>query len=218
MHPLVLELTGKRTPHSGLEGKFSVYHACAAALIHGRAGEGEFSDRCVNDARVVALRERVHARADDAVAEASADVTITTRDGRSLHKRVEHALGSVERPMTDEDLEQKFRGLVEPVLGKVAGDTLIALCREVPRAENVRALVAAARPTRRRYSPRLRPHAAALLAVPRFLLVPLRGAEFLFEPLLLAPLLVVVAPHHFAAASVAREHPARDEQVIGEPI
>src|SRR5690606_28828635 len=25
-HPLVLELTGKRTPRTGLEGKFSVYH------------------------------------------------------------------------------------------------------------------------------------------------------------------------------------------------
>ena len=33
VHPLVLELTGKKTPPTGLEGKFSVYHACAAGLI-----------------------------------------------------------------------------------------------------------------------------------------------------------------------------------------
>src|SRR2546423_6589887 len=31
--PLVLELTGKRTPKAGLEGKFSVFHSTAAALI-----------------------------------------------------------------------------------------------------------------------------------------------------------------------------------------
>src|SRR5512137_400551 len=49
VHPLVLELTGKRAPRSGLEGKFSVYHACAAALLFGKAGEAEFSDACVND-------------------------------------------------------------------------------------------------------------------------------------------------------------------------
>ena len=35
----------------GLEGKFSVYHACAAGLMFGRAGEPEFSDACVDRSR-----------------------------------------------------------------------------------------------------------------------------------------------------------------------
>ena len=43
VHPLVLELTGKRTPRSGLEGKFSVFHCAAAAIIDGAGGEVEFS-------------------------------------------------------------------------------------------------------------------------------------------------------------------------------
>ncbi len=33
VHPLVLELTGKTAPRTGLEGKFSVYHACAAGIM-----------------------------------------------------------------------------------------------------------------------------------------------------------------------------------------
>ena len=41
VHPLVLELTGKKTPTAGLEGKFSVYHSAAVALLHGAAGEAE---------------------------------------------------------------------------------------------------------------------------------------------------------------------------------
>ncbi|MBZ9922221.1 MmgE/PrpD family protein, partial [Mesorhizobium sp. BR1-1-7] len=41
--PLVLELTGKKTPKVGLEGKFSVYHSAAVAIIEGRAGEEEYS-------------------------------------------------------------------------------------------------------------------------------------------------------------------------------
>jgi 2-methylcitrate dehydratase PrpD len=149
VHPLVLELTGKRAPRTGLEGKFSVYHACAAALLFGKAGEAEFSDACVGNPQVVALRERVEARADHAIAEASADVTLTLRDGRRLHKRVEHAIGSLERPMTDADLDRKFHGLVDPVLGAGAADTLLAQCSELPRAADLRALVAAARPARR---------------------------------------------------------------------
>ena len=40
VHSLVLELTGKKEPADGLQGKFSVYHGCAAGLIFGRAGRG----------------------------------------------------------------------------------------------------------------------------------------------------------------------------------
>ena len=148
VHPLVLELTGKRAPRSGLEGKFSVYHACAAALLFGQAGEAQFSDACVKDPKVVELRERVHARVDPAIAEASADVTLTLRDGRTLHKRVEHAVGSLERPMSDAELDQKVHGLVDPILGSAAANALLDRCQQVPQAEDVRTLVAAAQPAK----------------------------------------------------------------------
>jgi hypothetical protein len=49
VHPLVLELTGKKTPQTGLEGKFSIYHALAVALVEGAGGDKQFSDRAVND-------------------------------------------------------------------------------------------------------------------------------------------------------------------------
>ena len=38
VHSLVLELTGKKEPVDGLQGKFSVYHGVAAGLVFGRAG------------------------------------------------------------------------------------------------------------------------------------------------------------------------------------
>jgi 2-methylcitrate dehydratase PrpD len=149
VHPLVLELTGKRSPRSGLEGKFSVYHACAAALMFGAAGEAEFSDRCVEDANVIALRDRVHARAVAAMAEDAAVVSVVTHDGRTLTRRIEHAIGSLEHPMSDADLLRKFHGLVDPVLGAAASEALFAMGMELPRTPDVRTLVAAARPGRR---------------------------------------------------------------------
>jgi 2-methylcitrate dehydratase PrpD len=39
VHPLVLELTGKTSPRTGLEAKFSVYHACAAGIVFGQAAK-----------------------------------------------------------------------------------------------------------------------------------------------------------------------------------
>jgi 2-methylcitrate dehydratase PrpD len=56
--PHVLELTGKKTPQVGLEGKFSIYHSAAIAVLFGAAGEKEYSDECVRDGKVIALRER----------------------------------------------------------------------------------------------------------------------------------------------------------------
>jgi 2-methylcitrate dehydratase PrpD len=146
VHPLVLELTGKTAPRTGLEGKFSVYHACAAAFILGQAGEGEFSDEIVARADIVALRDRVKAHVDQAIAEASADVSVTCKDGRRLHVFVEHAIGSVERPMSDVDLQSKFHGLVAPVLGATRADRLIEQCARLSELPDLRGLITLARP------------------------------------------------------------------------
>ncbi|HET7597796.1 MAG TPA: MmgE/PrpD family protein [Burkholderiales bacterium] len=147
-HPLVLELTGKKTPQAGLEGKFSIYHSAAVAIIHGAAGEAQYSDACVRDPRVVALRERVTASADPGVHEDQVRIAVRLRDGRTLEKFVEHAIGSLDRPMSDADLEAKFRGLAQGILSSAETDRLIRLCWDVgslPQAAEVaRAAVPAA--------------------------------------------------------------------------
>jgi 2-methylcitrate dehydratase PrpD len=145
VHSLVLELTGKTAPRTGLEAKFSVYHACAAGIVFGEVGEHAFSDEVVARPDVIALRDRIKASIDDEIDEASADVTITCKDGRKLHVFVEHAIGSVARPMSDDDLQRKFRGLAGPVLGSARAGRLIELCTTLSGAADVHALTAAAR-------------------------------------------------------------------------
>jgi 2-methylcitrate dehydratase PrpD len=142
----VLELTGKKEPQDGLQGKFSVYHGCAAGLLFGRAGEAEYEDAIVRREDVTALRRKVVATVDDAIDEAAADVTVVLKDGRREHVFVEHAIGSLERPMTDADLEGKFRILAEPVLGAERVTGLIAACWNVGAAPDLASLAALARP------------------------------------------------------------------------
>lgn len=132
VHPLVLELTGKAAPKTGLEGKFSIYHAAAAAFVEGAGGERQFSDRSVNDPRVVALRRKVHPVVTPGIEASQVDMTVTLDDGRTLHRFVRHALGSVEKPMTDRQLEQKFRGLAEGVLPEAQARRVMALCWSLP--------------------------------------------------------------------------------------
>jgi len=148
VHPLVLELTGKRTPQTGLEGKFSVYHSTAVAVIHGAAGEEEYSDEVVRDAKVVALRDKVTAAVDKSMHEDQVRITIRLKDGKMLEKYVEHAVGSLGRPMSDADLEAKFRALCSGILSKAESDRLIRLCWDMGKlddaAEVARASVPAA--------------------------------------------------------------------------
>ena len=115
-NPLILQLTGKAEPSTGLEGKFSVYHALAVAVVRGYAGTQEFSDEAVRDPQVVALRQRVKVTTDASVRSDEAFVKIVMTDGRSFEKNVQHAVGSRENPLSNHDLEFKFRKLAEGIL------------------------------------------------------------------------------------------------------
>jgi 2-methylcitrate dehydratase PrpD len=146
VHSLVLELTGKKEPKDGLQGKFSVYHGCAVGLIHGQAGEGEFSDAVVNDPRVVALRGKVRVNVDDSIDEEAAHVAAVLKDGRRVEVHVKHAVGSRQNPLTDVQLEAKFASLVEPVLGRAKADAITASCWKLAALTDVRDLTARCRP------------------------------------------------------------------------
>lgn len=136
VHPLVIELTGKKTPQIGLEGKFSIYHAVAIAVIDGAAGEKQFSDAKVRDPMTVALREKVNTVVDPSIKPEQVDMTITLTDGRKLHKFIEHAIGSTEVPMTNQQLEKKFTDLAEGILPPDQTRALIDKCWGVERLDS----------------------------------------------------------------------------------
>jgi 2-methylcitrate dehydratase PrpD len=127
-NPLVLSLMGKHEPDTGLAGKFSVYHCIAAAVVFGAAGERQFTDQAVRDARVTALRSRIDVITDPAVSAEQCDLTLALADGRKVTRHIAHALGSVERPMSDADLEAKLRDLAADVLPPERISGLIDAC------------------------------------------------------------------------------------------
>ena len=135
----MFELTANREPRTGLEGKFSVFHA-AAALGHGAALEAQFSDACVLDPVVVALRRRVDAEPDPTVAKMEAYVAIELTDGRRIEHHVPHAVGSGERPMADGDIEKKARALGIGVLPAAQIDALVSACWSAEELSDARSL------------------------------------------------------------------------------
>jgi 2-methylcitrate dehydratase PrpD len=115
-NPLVPELMGNRTPVDGLQARFSAVHGVTMGLYAGTVGLAQYADAVVNDPDVAALRARVELVPSPAVARAAAHVVVTVADGTTVDERVEHARGSLERPLTDDELGAKAFALVEPVL------------------------------------------------------------------------------------------------------
>jgi 2-methylcitrate dehydratase PrpD len=131
VHPLALELNGKKSPQTGADAKYSVYHGAAVAIIYGVAGEKQFSDQTVRDRTVIALRDRVTATVDLSVKEDQVRAAVILKDGRHLEKFIENAVGSVNNPMTDAMLEAKFLDLADGVLPQTKARRLMDLCWRV---------------------------------------------------------------------------------------
>lgn len=117
VHPLVIELTSKRKPKDGLEGKFSVFHGGAVGLLYGIAGPAQYADGVVTDATVATIRDKIEAVSDSKLQADETYLTVHFVGGKTLEKRVKHAVGSLEVPMTDEQLTSKFVDQSALVLG-----------------------------------------------------------------------------------------------------
>jgi 2-methylcitrate dehydratase PrpD len=93
---------------------------------------------------IARFQDRIETVSDDTIAPDGAEVTARLQDGRSLVSRIEHCVGSASRPMTDSDLERKFVGLAEAVIGPQRTREVIGMSWGVQRLADVGALARAA--------------------------------------------------------------------------
>ncbi|HET7629368.1 MAG TPA: MmgE/PrpD family protein [Bacillales bacterium] len=126
-HPLVKELTGKKQPETGLEGKFSVYHCVACGFLDGKAGVSQFTDERVKDRDIVTLRDKVEVDISEAIHEDQVRIQVTMKNGDVHERFIEHAIGSVNAPMTNAQLEQKFVDVTATIIDEKRKAALIKL-------------------------------------------------------------------------------------------
>ncbi len=107
-HPLLSVRTDRQDVSTGRESQVSVQHAVAAALVTGKAGLDQFTDACVRDPRVQALRSKVEVQRDEGLSTIAAAVEITTVDGKIHQLAQAAARGSEVNPLSDHDLEGKL--------------------------------------------------------------------------------------------------------------
>ena len=146
VHPLVIELTNKSNPRTGLEGKFSIAFAAAITWIEGTARHRQFTDEKVNRPDVKALMGRVRVAEDTSLNQTEARATVCLRGGKTSSEHIYHATGTPENPISDEELQEKFTELVEPELGARAVRRLVACVEKLREDETLEPLFGALAP------------------------------------------------------------------------
>ena len=135
-------VTAKRNPATGLQGKFSIYHCAAVAAVDGAASVRQFTDERVGDPDIAAMRDRVTIVVDEARPKDAATVVVELADGRSLSRTIRHNKGTPGRPMSDDEIEDKFMDLASERIGAGSARRVADMCWNLERQNDAGAIAA----------------------------------------------------------------------------
>jgi 2-methylcitrate dehydratase PrpD len=152
-------------PKTALEGKFSIPFCMAIAILERKAGIAQFTDRKVRDPRVVELMKRVTLVVDPELEALGYDqvrsrVRVALKNGRTVEGRADVARGHPEKPMSWDELADKFRDCCALVPG-VHVEEAIAIVADLDKLKSIAPLIralggtpkAAKRPGKKKWSP-----------------------------------------------------------------
>jgi 2-methylcitrate dehydratase PrpD len=140
--PGALALCWRKLPDTELEAQVSLYHWLAATLVCGEATVTQAQLACIQDPRVRDLQSRLNATSAPALAIDQAKATMRLRDGTTHSVSIEHGVGSLIKPMSDDELSAKFLSQARGVLPDDAARKLLDATWNVRGLANVAELLA----------------------------------------------------------------------------
>lgn len=126
----ILSDPSKYQPTTKETADHSLPYVIAAAVADGNVLPDSFSDEKLKDPRIWDLLGKIKVVADPEIDDMfpgvkRARVSITTNAGETHTAQVDHAKGSPNNPMSDEEIVSKFRANAEGVLDKARQDEVI---------------------------------------------------------------------------------------------
>jgi 2-methylcitrate dehydratase PrpD len=131
---------------TGLQGKFSMQYCVSVALLDRTVGLAQFDDDRVRRPDVQALMPRVRMfvhpeqTTRDSLARKFTVLTVALKDGTKLQRRVDQAKGQPGNPLTDGELEVKFRDAAGHALQKDRVEALVAALNRLETVPDVSAI------------------------------------------------------------------------------
>jgi 2-methylcitrate dehydratase PrpD len=129
-----------RHPEVALDTKFSYYHGIAVGLVDGQALPAQFTDAKAHDPVIHGVRDKVEVAEDPSLGE-GAVITLTLTDSREYVERVEHASGTPGNPLSDAQVESKFKGLAAEVLPHDQVDRAADMLWNLEKVSDARELI-----------------------------------------------------------------------------
>ena len=108
---------GNAQPRTPLEGKFSVAFCIALGLRGYKLAATDFSEATMRDHSVMGLLPLIDVEVVASQAAHEAHLEVTLDDGAVHHADTSMVLGHPSNPMSPENFQAKFHGLVDPVIG-----------------------------------------------------------------------------------------------------
>ena len=121
----------------------SLPYCIAVALVEGKVNDDSFADARLTDPALAKLMQKVKVREDARLSglypEGSPGrVTIRMQSGETHTREIVYPRGHAKSPMSEADVERKFRDMAEPRLGKARCDALLAAIRGLDGSNDVR--------------------------------------------------------------------------------
>jgi len=127
--------------------QMNLYYGLAVIALDGMAFVEQYRADRLRDPRILDFITRITARVDpdiEAMGPAfrhAARLTITTRDGRTLHKEILHRRGSPENPLKPEDVVYKYRHVMKPVVSEARAERIMGLVMKLDTLTDVTPLL-----------------------------------------------------------------------------
>lgn len=123
-------------PLTLFDAKMSIPFSMAVAAYKRAVGEHDFTVDLIDDRAMQDFAERVQVEADAHMSEAfprewPAEIRVTLRDGRTFDRRIAYPKGEPEAPMSETEVERKFRDLAGTAITEDAATAVIAAVRGI---------------------------------------------------------------------------------------
>jgi len=120
----------------------SIPYCVVAAIVDGAVTEETFSAKRIRDPRIAALLERTTIRENPAFTRAHprewpCRIELTLRGGKKRVAEAPYFKGHAQRPLSDAEIEEKFRELTEPLLGRRAADAVLAAAWRLEKLSDI---------------------------------------------------------------------------------
>ena len=137
-HPSWAHKHQNNAPKSYHAAQMSIEYSVAIALHEGQALLAQYTSEKLQSPSVVRLMQNTRVSTDpDLPRGVSCRVKISMDDGRLLSDQVDYPKGSIQFPMSDAEIEAKFRSLAEPVIGMACSNALVDRVAHLEQEEQV---------------------------------------------------------------------------------